>query len=119
MKKILVLSAVLFGAVTASQAGVLQDIGVSVRLPFLLRVVVRPPAPVFMAPPPVVAYAAPQQVCPPSVTVCPPAPVVRVPAYAPAPVYRGEGRAWHGRPERDFRHDDRGWGHERDDHHRR
>src|SRR5256885_3201442 len=88
MKKILVLSAVLIGAVSASQAGVLQDIGVSLRLPFLPRVVVRPPVALVPAP---VVYPAPYQVCPPT-------PVIRLPAppCPPAPVYHGDPRPGRG-----------------------
>jgi len=63
MKKILLLSAVLLGAVTASQAGVHFSIGIPLPVP----------------PPIVVAPAAPAYVAPPSVYVDPP------PVYAPAP----------------------------------
>src|SRR4051794_6791996 len=118
MKKILVLSAVLLGAVTASQADVFRDIGVSVRLPFLPRVVARVPVPV-VVPAPAVVCEAPRQVYAPSVAVCAPAPVVHWPAprlYGPTPAYYGHGRPWQGGPRWDFRHDDRGWG--RDGHHR-
>src|SRR6266702_3598351 len=106
MKKILVFSAVLIGAVSASQAGVLQDIGFNIRLPFLPRVVVRPPAPVCQAPPvyeaPRRVYVAPPPVCPPPQVVYAPAPVV----CAPAPVYHWDDRGRrHGSPDRDFRHD--------------
>jgi hypothetical protein len=62
MKKILLLSAVLLGAVTASQAGVHFSIGIP-----------------WPTPPIVVAPAAPAYVAPPNVYVEPP------PVYAPAP----------------------------------
>src|SRR5436190_8132751 len=114
MKKILLLSAVLIGATMASQAGVVHDIGVGLRLPFLPRVVVR--APVLPIPAPAVICEAPRQVyvATPTVAVCPPAPVVRAPLLAPwplAPVFRGEIRGWHGYP-------GRGW-YQRDWHHHR
>jgi hypothetical protein len=74
MKKILLLSAVLLGAVTASQAGVRVNIGIGIPLP---GVVIAQPAPVFVAPPP----------------VCAPPPVVVV---APPPVYYGYRPGWYG-----------------------
>jgi hypothetical protein len=61
MKKILLLSAVLLGAVTASQAGVHFSIGIPLPTP------------------PVVVVPAPAYVAPPNVYVEPP------PVYAPAP----------------------------------
>jgi hypothetical protein len=64
MKKILLLSAVLLGAVTASQAGVRFSIGIPFPAP---PVVVAPPAPVYVQPP-VETYVEPP------------------PVYAPAPV---------------------------------
>jgi hypothetical protein len=113
MKKLIVLSAVLIGAVTASQAGVLHDIGVGLRVPFLPRVVVRPPPLVYQSPP--VVYEAPRQVCLPPRVVYAPAPVV----CAPVPLHRGVEPGWRGRPDRDFRPDPRGWDHGRDGHIRR
>src|SRR5579871_1157867 len=76
MKKLLLLSAVLLGAVSASQAGVRFNFGFGVPLP--APVVVAPPAPVCVTPP------APVFVTP---SVCAPAPVVVTPQVcAPAPV---------------------------------
>src|SRR5712671_136801 len=108
MKKLIVLSAGLIGAVTASQAGALHDIGVSLRLPFLPRVVVRPPPPCYQAPP--VVYEAPRQFCPPPRVVYAPAPVV----CTPVPLHRGYEPGWRGRPDRDYRADPRGWDRGRD-----
>src|SRR5947209_2808644 len=109
MKKILLLSAVLLGAVTASQAGVRFSIGI-------------PAPPIFVAPP------APVYVEPPQVYVEPP------PVYAPAPPvvvappvldfnfgYRPYYRSYPYRPyyHRDYyRHDYRDYHHDRDDHRR-
>jgi hypothetical protein len=71
MKKILLLSAVLLGAVTASQAG---GVHFSIGIPFPA-----PPVVVAPAPPVVVAAPAPAYIAPPSVYVAP------APMYAPAP----------------------------------
>jgi len=62
MKKILLLSAVLLGAVTASQAGV--HFGIDIPIP-------APPAIVYVEPP-VEAYVEPPEVCAPPVVVAPP-----------------------------------------------
>ena len=79
MKRILLLSAVLLGAVSASQAGVRFGIGIGVPLP---GVVISQPAPVVVAPP---VYApAPVAVCAPPVVV------------APGPVYYGYRPGWYG-----------------------
>ncbi len=86
MKRILLISAVLLGAVTASQAGIHLSIGIGVPLP---GVVVTQPAPVVVAPPVVCAP-------PPAVVVAPPVVV------APAPVYYGWRPGWYGH---------RGWEH--------
>jgi hypothetical protein len=80
MKKTLLLLAVLFGAVTASQAGVHVNIGIGIPLP---GVVIAQPAPVVIAPPPVC-------VPPPVVVVAPPVIV------APPPVYYGYRPGWYG-----------------------
>src|SRR5437660_6097384 len=93
MKKILVFSAVLIGAVLASQAGVLQYIGLRFRSPFMPHVIVRPPAPVCQAPP--VVYEAPRRAYTPPVVYERPRDVYRAPVppcrpprivSAPAPV---------------------------------
>jgi hypothetical protein len=79
MKKLLLLTAVLFGTVAASQAGV--HVGFGINLPFPPiplpgRVIISQPAPVYVEPAP----------------VCPPAPVYVEPycaprVYYPAPRY--------------------------------
>jgi hypothetical protein len=69
MKKLLLLSAVLVGAVTASQAGVRFDIGIGQSWPPPL--VIRAPAPVYVQPAPICAPA-PYVVAPPAVVVAPP-----------------------------------------------
>jgi hypothetical protein len=84
MKKILLLSAVLLGAVTASQAGVRVNIGIGIPLPGL---VISQPAPVFVAPAPVYAP-------PPAVAVAPPVVVAPPIAYYG---YRPGWYGWHGR----------------------
>lgn len=87
MKKILLLWAVLLGAVTASQAGVALNIGVGIPVP---RLVIRPPIPVIAAP---VPYCPPRIVAP---YVAPPAVVVGPPVigYGCGPVWHGP--VWHG-----------------------
>ena len=107
MKKILVLSAVLFGAITASQAGVPPGIGFGLRLPFLPRLAIRAPLPPIPIPTPAVVCEAPRLVYAPAVPVCPPTPVVRLAVPTPCPpgpVFHGEVRGWHGYP-------GTGWGH--------
>jgi len=94
MKKILLLSAVLLGAVTASQAGVRVNIGIGIPWP---GVVIAQPAPVFIAPAPV---CAPLRV----VVVAPPVFV------ATPPVYYGCRPAWYGYRGWEPRH---GWGYRR------
>jgi hypothetical protein len=93
MKRILLLSAVLLGAVSASQAGVRFGIGIGIPLPY---VAICQPAPVVVAPP--VVYAAP-----PAVYLGP-----RV-IVTPAPVYYGCRPGWYGY---------RGWAPSRGWHHR-
>src|SRR5436305_11416827 len=109
MKKLFLVAAVLIGAVSASQAGVLPGIGLHIRLPFLPDVAIRAPVPPLPAPPVVVAqrtvYEAPCDVVvaperpwrSAPVAVCAQAPVVRVPA-APlcpqAPVVYVDHRGW-------------------------
>ena len=92
MKKILLLSAVLLGAATASQAGVRVNIGIGIPWP---GVVIAQPAPVYVAPAPVYAP-------PPAVVVAP-----RV-IVAPPTVYYGYRPGWYGWRGWDHR---RGWGH--------
>lgn len=93
MKRILLLSAVLLGAVSASQAGVRVGIGIGLPLP---SVAICQPAPVVVAAP--VVYAPP-----PAVVVAPPVLV------APAPLYYGWRPGWYGC---------RGWAPGRGWHHR-
>lgn len=70
MKKILLLSAVLLGAVTASQAGVRFSIGIPFPAP---PVVVAPPAPVYVQPPAETYVEPPPVYAPaPSIVVAPP-----------------------------------------------
>jgi hypothetical protein len=94
MKKLLFLSAVLLGAVTASQAGVRFNLGIGIPLPTPPAVVVAPPAQAYIPPPAYVepapqAYAPAPQVYQPAPQVYQPAPQVYAPVpqvYAPAPV---------------------------------
>ena len=82
MKKMLLLSAVLLGAASASQAGVQVSIGIGIPLP---GVVIAQPALVVVAPP----------------VVCAPPPrvvVTRPFVVAPAPVYYGCRPGWRGYP---------------------
>ena len=74
MKKLLLLSAVLLGAVTASQAGVRFDIGIPIPAP---PVVVAPPAYVQPAP----TYVEPPQVYAPAPVVVQPPVVVGPPVF--------------------------------------
>src|SRR6266496_3102379 len=94
MKKILLLSAMLLGAVSVSQAGIHLHLGLPLPpLPPLPRVSVTVPAPVYAPPvcPPVYSYA-PDYYCPPTVVVRPP--VVRFGfGY---PYYGHYGRYYHG-----------------------
>ena len=78
MKKILLLSAVLLGTVSASQAGVSIRIGI----PFPTAVVVGAPAPVYVQPAPVYVQPAPVYYAPAPVVVAP-APVCPVVTTAP------------------------------------
>ena len=87
MKRILLLSAVLFGAVTASQAGVGVSIGIGIPLP---GVVISQPAPVVVAPAPVVVAPAPFYAPPPAVVMAP-----RV-VVAPPVMYYGYRPGWYG-----------------------
>jgi hypothetical protein len=90
MKKIVLISAITLGAISASQAGVRFGFGIGVPLVAPAPVVCSPPV-VYQAPAPV--YVAPAPVYQaPSVAYCPP-PVV----YVPAPtLYFGFGPGWHG-----------------------
>jgi hypothetical protein len=109
MKKLIVLSAVLLGAVATTRAGV--DVHIGLPLPPLPHIVIGRPAP-----PPVVVYS------PPRVRCAPPPPVCYVPPpprYCPPPrvVYVEPRYSRHGRYDRHDRYDryDRHDGH----HHRR
>jgi len=101
MKKLLLLSAVLLGAVTASQAGVHFSIGIPFPSP---PVVVAPSAPVYVEPPNVYVEPPPVYAPAPPVVVAPP--VLEFgfnrPYYRPYP-YRPY-----------YNHDY--WHHDRDDH---
>jgi|SRR5437867_5642302 len=86
MKKLLLVSAVLLGAVSASQAAV--NISIGFGLPFPPPVIIgRPAAAVVVpAPPPACAPIAPVVVAPPCAAVVP-APVVLVPPRIYYPYY--------------------------------
>jgi len=102
MKKLILATAVLLGAATASQAGI--RFSFSIGLPAVAPMVACP-APVYTAPAPV--YVTPAPVCqaPPALVYAPP-PVV----YAPAPsIYVGVGSGWCG-PDYRWGHY-RGWDH--------
>jgi hypothetical protein len=108
MKKILLLSAVLLGAVTVSQAGV--HFGINIPLPAPPSIVVAPPAPVYVEPP-AEAYVEPPPVYAPAPVIVAP-PVLdfdygyRRPYYRCYPYpYRGERNYW--------RHEHREHDHER------
>src|SRR3954469_9414213 len=101
MKKILLLSAVLLGAVSASQAGVHLNFGLRLPLPPLPLpgVVIGHPSVAVMAPAPVYAdpyaygYGAPVYAAPP-VVVAPPSVYLGIgPGY-----YGGYGHYYHGYP---------------------
>ncbi len=99
MKKLILLAAVMFGAVTASQAGVHLSLGFGIPL--------GPPAVAYPAPPPVVYAPAPvYQAAPPVVYYAPPPRVVYAPppvVYARPTVVFGFGTGW-------GRHGHQGWG---------
>jgi hypothetical protein len=76
MKKLLLLSAVLLGAATASQAGVRFNLGIGIPLPPPPTVVVAPPT--YVAPAPTYVEPAPP-VCEPAQQVYAPAPFVVAP----------------------------------------
>ena len=69
MKKLLLLTAVLLGAATASQAGVRFNIGIPFPAP---PVVVAPPAPVYVQPPETYAEPPPVYAPAPPLVVAPP-----------------------------------------------
>src|SRR5882724_9549060 len=87
MKKLLLLSAVLFGAVSASQAGVRFNVGVGLPLPLppLPGIVISRPAPPVYAVAPPACYAPPVYYAQPPVVVEPPS------------VYLGFGPGYYGR----------------------
>jgi hypothetical protein len=84
MKKLLLLSTVLLGAVSASQAGVHFNIGLGLPLPPLPGVVIghRCPAPVVVAPAPAPVYVEPAPIYAPPPVCSAPAPEV----YSAPPV---------------------------------
>jgi len=104
MKKILLLSAVLLGAATASQAGVRFSIGIPFPAP---PVVVAPPAPAYVQPPEVYVEPPPVYAPAPPVVVAPP--VFEFGFGAPS--YRPY---WY-HPYRPYYNHDY-WHHDRDDH---
>lgn len=90
MKKLILLSAVLFGTAVASQAGVHVDIGIGLPFPPIPlpgRVIISRPAPVYVEP----------QYCPPP----------RV-FYAPPPVVYVQPRGYYSYPSHHYDHSD--WG---------
>ena len=103
MKKILLLSAVLLGAVTASQAGVHFSFEIPLPPP---PVVVAPPAPVYVEPPDYYAEPPPVYAPAPPIVVAPP---VLEFGFHDRPYYR----PYSYRPYYDH---DRYWHHDRDDH---
>jgi hypothetical protein len=95
MKKILMLVAVVMGAVATSHAGVDVHVGIGIPLPGIVighpappRVVVQRPPVVYYPPAPVYYPPAPVYCPPPAPVYCPPAPVVMAPrpVCPPAPV---------------------------------
>ncbi|EEF57732.1 hypothetical protein [Pedosphaera parvula] len=94
MKKILLLSAVLVGAVSAAQAGVGFHIGIGLPLLPPPPIIIGRPAPVYVAPAPVYVEPRPVFAPPPFVVVAPPS------YYYGRPGYYGYGH-------RDYDH--RGW----------
>jgi len=73
MKKLLLLSSVLMGAIPASWAGVHVSVGIGLPIPPLPRVIISAPAPVVVAPaPPPCEAGPPVVVAPPPVVVAPP-----------------------------------------------
>src|SRR5437764_10929043 len=71
MKKLLLLSAVLLGAASASQAGVRFNVGIGIPLPPPV-VVTEPCAPVYAQPYPQACEPAPQVYAPTPVVIAPP-----------------------------------------------
>jgi hypothetical protein len=106
MKKILLLSAVLLGAVTASQAGVRFSFGIPLPAPPVVvappQVYVQPPQETYVEPPPVYAPAPPIVVAPP---------VFDFRFSAPRPSY------YHSYPYRPYYHHEPYYRHDRYDHH--
>lgn len=93
MKKLLLLSAVLLGAVTASQAGVRINIGIPAPVVVAPAPVYAPPPPVYVAPPPPVYAPPPVVVVPPPVVVRPP--VIGVPYHHHPPYWYPRDRYHH------------------------
>jgi hypothetical protein len=115
MKKLLLLSAVLLGAVTASQAGIHFNFGIGLPLPPPPPIVIAPAAPVYVQPP---VYAPAPVVVTPQVYA--PAPIVVTPqVYAPAPVVVVPPRVVVAPPVISFRFGPRPyWGHYHGEYHR-
>ncbi|MEO6034233.1 MAG: hypothetical protein ABIQ35_03160 [Verrucomicrobiota bacterium] len=101
MKKLILLSAVLFGTAVASQAGVHVDLGFRLPLPPIPlpgRVIISRPAPP-------VYYSEPEYCEPPQVIYAPPRVVyVPSPSYYSYPSYRSGYSRWDNRG-----HYGRGW----------
>jgi len=120
MKKILLLSAVLLGAVTASQAGVHFSFGIPLPTP---PVVIAPPAPAYVEPPDV--YVEPPPVYAPAPPIVVDPPVFQFgfhdrDYYRPyRPYYYGHDRYYHHDYDRHDWDDHRHYGGHDWDHHRR
>jgi hypothetical protein len=100
MKKLLLLSAILLGAVSASHAGVRFNVGVGLPLPPLPGVVIGQPAPPVYAAVPPACYPPPVYYSEPAVVVGPPSVYLGF-----GPYY---GRGWYGHR---YHHYYGGWDH--------
>src|SRR6266850_3142349 len=113
MKKLLLLSAVLFGAVSASQAGVRFNVGLGFPLPLppLPGIVISRPAPYYAPAPPVCYAPRPAYYSAPAVVVEPPSVY-----FGFGPGYYGYGHGGYGyRYHNYYGH---GWDHGRGGHYR-
>ena len=111
MKKLLLLSAILLGAATASQAGVRFNFDIGI--PFPPPIVVAPRAPVCVEPPSPVYCPPPEPYCPPPQAYCPPVETYYPPSVVVEPPVIEFGWRHYRHPEcrryRDW--DDRRWHH--------